>query len=1120
MLALRTAMGLTQESLAERLCVSRKTIGRWEAGESYPGIAHLKVLVAVAIEKQAFPSGQEQEAIRAFWQKSHRNALLDERWLQALLDAHRSHRSFTEPGSEIRTREQTSVSSTGNQSRVDWGEALDVSIFYGRAGDLNLLSRWIVQEQYRMVGVLGLGGIGKSAVATKCLHLVAAHFDVVIWRSLRDAPSCEALLDDCFQILAPQDLREVSMSLEQRLRLLLKHLRANRVLLVLDNLEVLLEDEKDTGHMRPGYEGYGRLLSLIAETDHQSCLLFTSREKPSILVPLEGSRVPVGVLRLARLDVEACRQLLAEKGVVGSAAEQERLIEAYGGNPLALKIVASTIVDLFSGEITLFMQQGNVVFGGVRELLNEQYARLSKLAQQLLGWLAIVREPVSIEELLNLQGMPIARAYLLEAVDSLRRRSLIEQGRLSGSLTLQSVVLEYVTAQLIAELAAEIEHNQPQRLIEHGLELAMSKEYVRQTQRRLIVSPLLMHVRKAYSGYMEVDTHLLTLLDSLRARSVHAQGYGPANVLALLREFRGHLRGLDLSSLAIRGAVFQGTEMQDTQLTEATLRDTTFTEALDAIRTVALSSDGSLWAAGSWRGKVRVWRQGGKILHLAWQAHTSTVSSLAFSPDGLTLATGSWDGALKLWEVESGSLLWTSWRTNNIQSLAFMPGGQMIVSGGNDGAVQLWDSRDGKHVMTLSGQSGAVYALAWHPTGELLASGGLDGQIRLWRWRGTQPAPEIRILTGHRDWVFSLAFSPDGKTLASGSFDRMVRLWDTESWQVRETLPEHMDRVRALAWSSDGRFLASCGFDQLPRVWDVERGSYCLSLQGHTGAVTSIAFTPDRRHLLTGSDDNTLRVWDVVNGQCIYILQGYAVSLYDVAWHPDGARLASADSDAVVTVWEMGSGAVLKQFRGHRWIVHGIAWSPDGHFLASCAWDSTVRVWDIETGGMHCLMENPGNDDTFFYGVTWSPDGKYLASGNYQGRVYVWDAASGACRWIGHLPPAIIRRVEWSPDGTLLASCSDNGSISLWDAATGQLQRSLQGSGSMVKSIAWNADSSRLASCGGGQGHGEIFIWDVQSGECLDVLTEVSGIPMHLHGHQMELPWSVAVVMACYGGGM
>ena len=37
-------------------------------------------------------------------------------------------------------------------------------------------------------------------------------FEVVIWRSLRDVPSCEALLDDCLQVLAPQALRDIPLA--------------------------------------------------------------------------------------------------------------------------------------------------------------------------------------------------------------------------------------------------------------------------------------------------------------------------------------------------------------------------------------------------------------------------------------------------------------------------------------------------------------------------------------------------------------------------------------------------------------------------------------------------------------------------------------------------------------------------------------------------------------------------------------------------------------------------------------------------------------------------------------------------------------------------------------------
>jgi len=1111
MLTLRTTIGLTQAGLGERLRVSRRAVAEWEAGSSYPKAKHLQELIALAVRQQAFPAGREAEEIRALWHAAQQKVLLDEPWLQGLLSQQPS--PLVEVAFEqTRGAEVVSTPPAGSGPRVDWGDALDVPSFYGREEELATLEQWIVEERCRVVSVLGMGGIGKSALAVRVMHRVAAQFEVVLWRSLRDAPGCSALLEECLQVLAPQPLPELPDSLEGRLSLLIEHVRDQRVLLVLDNLETLLVEGEGTGRMRPGYEGYGRLLRRVGETAHQSCLLLTSREKPSGLVPLEGSHKPVRALRLAGLETDAGEQLLAEKEVVGLAHDRARLVEVYGGNPLALKIVAQTIVELFGGEIAPFLEQGEVVFGGVRELLAEQFARLSAVERTVLLWLAILREPVTIEELLAVLGTPLSRAQVLEAVEALRRRSLVERGKRPGCFTLQSVVLEYATERFLAEIASEVEQGTLSRLIDHGLELATAKEYVRQIQQRLLVAPLLAQLRNVYPQRAALEQQLCALLVQQRARADYAQGYGPANVLALLREHWGHLRGVDLSQLVIRGASLQGVEMQDATLAGATLRETVFTEALDAIWAVATSLNGQSWAAGSRRGEVRVWRESGKLLHLAWQAHTSTVATLAFSPDGRTLATGSWDGAIKLRDLESGTLLWMSWQTDIILCVAFSPDGHTLASGGDGATVRLWDASSGTHLQTLTGHSGPVHALAWSPDGSLLASGGFDRQIRLWEMQEAQLETSVGMLVGHTNWVFSLAFAPDGRTLASASLDRTVKLWDVDSLSVRETLTGHTDLVFAVAWSPDGRLLASCGLDQTIWFWDVERSSYRTTLHGHTAAVYGLAFTPDNRSLLSGSDDGTVRVWEVESGQCVRIMQGYAAALYDVAWSPAGTQLAGAGTDLLVTIWEVDDRTPLRVLRGHRWSIYGVAWSPDGRFLASSGWDNAVQVWDASTGESRQTLRDPDHVETLFFGVAWSPDGKFLASGSYQRGVQVWEVTTGTRRWVGRGHPTRIRRMAWSPDGTRLAGGGDDGSVCLWQASDGTLLQQFEGHRGRVASVAWSPDGSRLASGGGSSGSGEIFVWDALSGERLYTLNEPSEIVC-------ALAWGPTGSVLVSGGG-
>ena len=115
------------------------------------------------------------------------------------------------------------------------------------------------------------------------------------------------------------------------------------------------------------------------------------------------------------------QEIFKQKGLNAPESELTALSDRFGGNPLALKVVATTIQDLFDGDVGEFLQQEKAVFGDIQDILKQQFERLSSLEQEIMYWLAIAREPISIKELQSDLVSTIPAIKLFEALESLSR---------------------------------------------------------------------------------------------------------------------------------------------------------------------------------------------------------------------------------------------------------------------------------------------------------------------------------------------------------------------------------------------------------------------------------------------------------------------------------------------------------------------------------------------------------------------------------------------------------------------------------------------------------------------------------------------------------------------------
>ena len=1089
--------------VAERIGVETKTVSRWERGESFPQPRY------------------HHDLVKLFGVNAVNLGLVDDDSLSTLqaLASDTSSTTFSlspvisvsQPSIQDVPATQVRPTAQSIQATEDWGEAPHAETCYGRQQENETLTRWILEDHCRMIAVLGIGGIGKTTFTTMLARQISHKFAYVIWRSLQNAPPVEQIIASCLQFssaaagLAPANQENQSSDLNKQLTLLRSFLRDNRCLIILDNVESIFETGQRAGRYVDHYNGYGMLFQLLGETDHQSCLLLTSREKPQEFVRMEGNASRVRILALPGIGQDDGQQLLKDRDLSGSPTDWAKLTKLYAGNPLALKLAAEPIHEIFNGDIAGFLAGEEILLGDIHDLIAQQLQRLTSPEKHVLYNLAVEREPTSRLDLLeNMRYAYPKSAVVLDALDSLRRRSLVEISE-GECFTLQPVIREYITTQFVEQISLEIvEAGQGQALSRQPLAQfkllnmqpvlkALAKDYIRQSQEQQIVEPILQNLQQVF-GHEECIIHLTSLLISLHKVPQYKNSYAAGTLLNLLVHLGADLRGLDCSHLAIRQAYLQGVPLPDTNFQGANLATAVFTDTFSSILCVAVSPGGQMLAAGTTTNEVRLWQLDGLVplltsqqfstqtaktiqpaqTALITQGHTDGIRAIAFEPGSRLFATGSEDQTIRLWDTGTGACLAVlSGHTDWVRSLAFSPDGSLLASASEDQTIRLWNVASGTCCQVLHGHTQRVRAIAFSPQGTLLASGGDDSTICLWN---TQTWQCSSILQEHTSHVRTLAFHPTKEVLASGSEDRTIRLWHTPTGKCLATLRGHAHRISALTFANEGELLASSSDDLTIRLWDVEQQVWLRTLSGHTNRIWSLASVPGQNILVSAAEDQTLRLWDLTSGACIHTLRGYTSLIKAIAYSPDGHLLADATEEQIIHLWDVDSGHCLRTMRGHSNRIRAIAFSPDGQLLASGSEDETIRLWNVANGS--CLRTLTGHTH-LVRNVAFSPDGKTLVSCSYDQTIRLWNCITGQNYQTLQGHDGIIWTVTISHDGTLIASGSDDTTIRLWDTQTGTCLKILTGHTHRVWCVTFSPDDTLIASA---SDDGTMRIWERATG--------------------------------------
>jgi len=376
---------------------------------------------------------------------------------------------------DIFTKLIQTILSTNKPSIVLAHQPPDTSDFQGRQQEIQQLQGEV--EQKRLVGIIGAGGYGKSTLAAYC-YKEASRFEDKLWITFNEPYN--------FKYFSLGLLRELGQTVNENtdshslVNKLINNLYPRKFLLVLDNLESLLDDQRQFID-----QGYQDFLLRWLEGENHSTLLFTSRELLTIL-ETHHDDIKYHWFSLGGLSNDSGIELLKNHRIIGEPRDLQQFVKAADGHPLLLKLAAKCLktngnadvehtlsqadLDKFTQSICTH-QENKIDIHNIHLLLKASMERLAPKLKEL--WLNLsVYEYRSID-------LGAAQAVTTESIDEqdlreLAERYLLEEqnGEESGTYSFLKLVKDFAQQQF-AQQQADIKTEVRKKAIEYCRSVAM-----------------------------------------------------------------------------------------------------------------------------------------------------------------------------------------------------------------------------------------------------------------------------------------------------------------------------------------------------------------------------------------------------------------------------------------------------------------------------------------------------------------------------------------------------------------------------------------------------------------------------------------------------------------------